>query len=554
MMQASDGEAGIGRRRIRREIHSHEPLREGSQAMEMKKWATSSVIVALAAITAVGCSSSKSADKPAASPSAAASVKPSASAAPTEKKVEKVYVYANGGNLTGATDSSKPESVEKVRKAIIDKIGIDVQAIIPPKGSEADKLNIMLASNEPLDIFMGSMSLHQSKGAVMPLNDLLDKFGQNSKKLWPAEWKGGWEALTTKDGKIWGLPINAPSAGSAVLLREDWLKKLNLKQPTSIDELETILKAFKDSDPAGGGKTIPLLTNYSELNNSLAAGFMDVGYGNWVDTDGKVKPPVLNPGYKDFVAKVADWYKKGYIYKETFAIDIATQIDLVKQNRVAAAAHWHSRELGNQFALQATNPDAKYVVADQLRGPKGLTMTMGGAQGNGWMISKNSKNPEAAMKYLNWLQSDLENYMLAFFGIEGENWKWVDKANKVYEKLNRDYLGDLIAGMTFAYTVQFRDSAPAGAPAFDYYKNFLTNPKTSKKIALADYEFKFDTKKLSDNIPTLGDLNRMIEQETIKFIMGARPIGEWDAFLQELNKAGMDKWIAAYTAEYNAVK
>lgn len=516
----------------------------------MKKWVLASNVLCLVILVGAGCSSGKTVE-PAAT-SNVASAKPGAT--PGEQKIEKVYVYANGGNLSSITDSSKPEAVEEVRKAIIDKIGIEVIPIIPPKGSEDDKLNIMLASNEPLDIFNGSMELHQAKGAAMPLNDLLDKYGQNSKKLWPVEWKGGWEALSTKDGRIWGLPINAPAAGNTVLIREDWMKKLNLKMPTTMEELEAILKEFKEKDPAGGGKTIPLLTTLEELSHSLAAGFMDVGYGKWLDADGKVKPEVLNPGYKDFVAKMADWYKKGYIYKEAFTIEGAEQIELIKQNRVAVGAHWHSRELGNQFALQSSVPEAKYVVADQLRGPKGLTMTMGGPGGNGWMISKNSKNPVAAMKYMNWLQTDLDNYMLAYFGIEGKHWKWVDKTNHVYERLNRDYLGDLIAAMSFAWTIQFRDASPQNAPSFEYYRNFLTNPEKAKKVALFDVEYKFDSNALAEKIPTLNDLNRMIEQETIKFIRGARPIGEWDSFLQELNKAGMEKWIAAYTAAYNEIK
>ena len=54
-----------------------------------------------------------------------------------------------------------------------------------------------------------------------------------------------------------------------------------------MDELENVLKTFKEKDPAGNGQTIPLMTN-GDLNGALAAGFMDVGYGNWVDADGKV--------------------------------------------------------------------------------------------------------------------------------------------------------------------------------------------------------------------------------------------------------------------------
>ncbi|MBP1996289.1 extracellular solute-binding protein [Paenibacillus eucommiae] len=518
----------------------------------MKKWLTAALIISLLAVAALGCSSNKSTSSSSSTPAATGNSSQAPSVAP--KKVEKVYLYSNLGNLTATTDTSKPEAIEEVRKVIIDKIGIEIISIIPPKGSEDDKLNILLASNEPLDIFKGSMTVHQTMGAAMPLNDLLDKYGQNSKKLWPNDWAGGWEAMATEDGKIWAIPEVPPLAGNAVLLRDDWLKELNLQMPKTIDELEQILKAFKEKDPAGNGQTIPLLTSLDELNNSLAAGWLDFGYGNWVDADGKVKPPVLAPGYKEFLVKMADWYQKGYIYKESFSTNTEQVIELIKQNRVAGSAQWHSRTLGNLAPLRKNAPDANYVVADQLRGPKGNIMSMSGVTRTGYMINKNAKNPEGAMKYINWLHSSLDNYMLAYFGIEGKHWRWVDKQKGIYEQLNRDYLGDLITAGTYAYTVQFRTNNPDLTSVFDYYANQITNTTNTKKPALYNVDYKFDAKVIAGKVPTLNDITRMIEQETIKFIMGARPIAEYDNFLQELNKAGLDKWIEAYTAEYQAAK
>ena len=59
---------------------------------------------------------------------------------------------------------------------------------------------------------------------------------------------------------------------------------------------------------------------------------------------------------------------------------------------------------------------------------------------------------------------------------------------------------------------------------------------------------------IADAVPTLTDIERMIEQEIGKFVMGARPLSDYPKFLNELNAAGMEKWIEAYTKEYNAVK
>lgn len=522
----------------------------------LKKWASSAAVATIAAAMLAACSSNSAGPSTSASPSASANAATPTAAAKAKKVV---YVYANTGALQLTTDTSKPEAVEEVRQAILAKSGIEVQAIIPPKGSEADKLNLLLASNEPLDIFIGSMSTHQAKGAVMPLNDLLDKYGANVRKLWKSEWASGWKGLTTKDGKIWGVPQVPPLAGNTVLVRKDWLDKYGLAVPKTFDEFENVLKVFKEKDPAGNGQTIPLLTDFNVqnglqgMNMALAAGFMDVGYANWIDTDGKVKPIVFNPGYKQFIGVMADWYKKGYIYKEAFSLIKDKEIELTKQNRVGAAAIWYTTILNQVSALKQTAPDANYIVVD-LQGPKGNVTSSGGVSLGGTMISKNSKNAEAAMELINWAHSDIENYFLAFYGIEGKHWKYVDKANHIIERLNRDYLGDLQIGSSFAYTVQHALNDPASKPANDYIKDYITKTSRMKMPALLDYDYKFDQKAIADKIPTLNDINRMMEQEIVKFVMGARPIGEYDKFLQELSKTGVDNWTQVMTEQYNSVK
>lgn len=472
----------------------------------------------------------------------------------SSKKVVKIYSYANGGQVS-QTKLSKPEDLELVKQAIIDKIGIEVVPIIPPKGTEGEKLNILLASNEPLDVFLaGKLPDFQSKGALMPLNELLDKHGENIRKLWPKEWASSWDAVSTPDKNIWGIPRLPAIAGNTVYLRQDWLSKLGLQMPNTIDELENVLKTFKEKDPSGSGQTIPLLTTYSGLNNSLAAGFMGTGYGNWIDTDGNVKPAVMHPGYKEFVAKMADWYQKGYIYKEAFTAKNERIVELIKQNRVATYAGWYSTLAGNESALQQNDPEAQYEVAVDLQGPKGFVTSMGGIDVSGWAISKNSKNPEAVIKYINWLHSDIENYFLAFYGIKGKHWRYVDEKNHVLETLNNDYAGEMVLGSTFAYTVQFETKDPVNKPQFDYMRKYITNTDRAVMPGDANEAYKYDNVAINEQVPTLSDLNRMMEEEVTKFIMGARPMSEYDKFLEELNKAGMDQWIEAYTAQNKKVK
>ncbi|MDF2725415.1 MAG: transporter substrate-binding protein [Paenibacillus sp.] len=462
-------------------------------------------------------------------------------------KAQKVYIFAS-------STTSKPEAMDEVRKAIMEKSGVEVVPVIAPKGSEAEKLNILLSSGEPLDIFQGSYADYQAKGAVQPLNKLLDQYGTHIKALWPKEWETSWKALSTADGQIWAIPTVPPTAYYTIYVRTDWLKKLNLTMPRTVDELEHVLKEFKDKDPAGSGQTIPLLTDLPSLNNALSAGFMDMGYSKWIDSDGKVKPSEMNPGYKEFIARVADWYKKGFLYKESFTAKRDRQIELVKQNRVGVAILPHSTVNMNEYALQKNEPEAKYEVAAELKGPKGNVITMGGIGASGFMINRNSKNPEAAIRYIDWLHSDIENYFLAFYGIKGKHWRYVDEKNHIIEKMNEDYLGDYITALTFAYTVRFQVSDPANAPQFDYIRKYVTDESRTKKMADADVSYKYDTKEIVSQLPGKSDFDRMLAEETVKFIMGSRPMSEYDAFLQELNKAGLDKWIGVFTDQYNKAK
>lgn len=268
-----------------------------------------------------------------------------------KKDVEKIYIYA-GGAIGNASTLSKTEDYELVRQKIIEESGIEIVPIIPPKGQEVEKLNLLLSSNEPLDIFIENTVNYRNNGAILPLNDLLDQYGSNVRALWPEEWKDSWQSLTDNSGKIWGIPTVPGLAMKATFLRTDWMKQLNLDMPNTLDELEEVLKTFKEKDPAGNGKTIPMVTNLVGLNLGIAAGFMDVGYGPFVDADGKVKPIVMHEGYRIFVEKIADWYKKGYIYKETFSLDRERLRDLVRQNRVASAVVHDTDVLAIQFELK----------------------------------------------------------------------------------------------------------------------------------------------------------------------------------------------------------
>lgn len=47
------------------------------------------------------------------------------------------------------------------------------------------------------------------------------------------------------------------------------------------------------------------------------------------------------------------------------------------------------------------------------------------------------------------------------------------------------------------------------------------------------------------------DIGAYTDEQVIKFITGARPISDWDAYVSTLNKMHLDKYLTIYQAAYD---
>lgn len=507
-----------------------------------KRFRVSAVLlVCLSMIALAACSSRSEPEKSEATTVPSAQPEQSAETpAPTE--IAKIYIYANQGR---PLDKSAPEAVEEVRQYIIDQIGVEPVIIEAPKGTELEKLNLLLSANERLDTFGGSWSDYKS--VIIPLNDLLDEFGQDIKQAWPEE---AWAQLTDKEGNIWGIPRLLPTAALPIWIRQDWLDLYNLPMPTTIDELENILKVFKENDK------IPLLTEsswFKGIFNAFAGGFTQYGYSNWLDSaDNKIKIAELQPGYEDFLAKMADWYQKGYIFKESFsAFDMEATL---KTNRVGVFASWYSNITYYQPRIVDVHPEMNYVPIPDIKGPQGPLQTVFAGGAGGYLVSKKAEHPEAVIKFINWQYQNIENHLTADLGIIGKTWNWVDKEKGLIEKLgeNKTYHGDFNWSLGLPNERQYLTTDPLIKMQMDYLNGPLLDYGNAK--LKFDHDVVYDQNILKEKVPNIADLDRLREEEAIKFIMGARSLGEFGQFIEEMKKAGLDEYQEFLTEQYFSQK
>lgn len=455
---------------------------------------------------------------------------------------------------------SEPEAYAAMEKMIMDAIGVKAIPVWMPRGSEQEKLNLMIASkDDKLDVIMtGKWSDYAKGGALLPLNDLLDKYGQDIKKGYEP-FATMWDQVTDKkSGDIYGVPRTLPLSQHPIWVRQDWLATCGVENPKTVDELEVVLKAFKEKDPAGGGQTIPMLVDIGSMQYGFSGGFTQNGYGYWVDADKKVKPGVMQPGFSDAVAKMADWYKKGYIYPETYAL--STQVEkineLILADRVGATNLIYSPICINLPELQKTNPKADYNYVDGFSGPKGICETGQNPASDCVMILKKSQNPEGAMKLLNWMM-DKENFISSYAGRVGIDWEWVDKdASTLIRKDAETYDGEFYMFPNNLMLRHLNILASADAKP-GLYTKFLTEDsyRTDTVKHAQDYGVTYPNDRLDEMAPNRADVDRIIEEELVKFLTGVRPMSEWERFVTtDLEKAGVAAVIEAYTTIYNEQK
>ncbi|RKN70597.1 extracellular solute-binding protein [Paenibacillus ginsengarvi] len=127
------------------------------------------------------------------------------------------------------------------------------------------------------------------------------------------------------NGKLWGLPqISDGKVGDPILwIRKDWLDRLGLAVPATLNELTAVLDAFTNRDPDGNGKkdTFGLaLGGKNSLNGWIGdASFLFGAYGDqpyqWNRMpDGTLAYGSVQPAMQDALTVLAQWYRLGYLH------------------------------------------------------------------------------------------------------------------------------------------------------------------------------------------------------------------------------------------------
>jgi putative aldouronate transport system substrate-binding protein len=212
-------------------------------------------------------------------------------------------------------------------------------------------------------------------------------------------------------------------------IRKDWLDKLGLPVPATTQEYYDTLVAFKEKDPGnvGRNRVIPFImtTDVRWTAGNILESFIDPAVSDqdrWINT--VAERYFLLPGYKEGIRFLNKMFNAGLIDRDfPLYTNEDTLKNLLKSGVVGSFGHnWDQifRENDSLFTdLKKNVPEGNWVAVDCMTSSDGVTHKISyDPAGVYFFIPAASKNPDAAMRYLNWL-SKYENYHFIQTGPEG---------------------------------------------------------------------------------------------------------------------------------------
>ena len=203
--------------------------------------------------------------------------------------------------------------------------GVHIEWIPIIEGNTTEKVATMLAGDLP-DVFLGLVNdtmIQQNPSLFVQTEDLIEKYCPNIFATYE-EHVDGWRTfLTYPDGHMYGLIANYranPNNGinGTMWIRQDWLDNLGLAMPTTLAELEEVLKAFRDQDADGDGDTTDEIP-WDWCQKHYAAKWYEVAhmFGSTLEGDGMfdIVDGKITPAAKDDTFRATLEYMN-YLCKE----------------------------------------------------------------------------------------------------------------------------------------------------------------------------------------------------------------------------------------------
>ncbi len=459
----------------------------------------------------------------------------------------------------GAADLMKNQGDAPYWKAYEKATNTDLEFVDSTGGLEA--LSVLIASGDLPDIIIDystnipkgiQQNLHD--GTIIALNDAMDAGYMPNFKAYMEKDKEVDRLTVNDDGQYAWAPMirtkDSPLVFGGNMIRQDWLNELGLQQPTTIQEMEDVLLAFKEKKDCDSGYSFAW-NNYSYM--VMANGVVE---GMYVDADGKVQYGCIQDGYKNFLKLFSRWYNLGILDPDGFAQNIDAFYAKLAAGQTGLVFGYTGGELGKIESMKSQNPDMDFQPIPNPVMNKGdqfpVDVSAYRVNNIGAMITSSCKNVEAAAKFIDYVYSD-EGIMLSNYGEEGKTYTMVN---------GKPELTDYVLNNPDGLSPQQALSLYAGYKNKAFINPFQVYPlevqqKSLEIWATPDAKIKsmppvsMTADETDEYNSIMMDINTYVNENKLKFIYGTQSLDTFDDFVNTIKKMGIERAIEIQQAAYD---
>ncbi|MCI5511081.1 MAG: extracellular solute-binding protein [Eubacterium sp.] len=470
-------------------------------------------------------------------------------------------------------------------KRLQEKTNVEIEWTAIQGDQWGDKITLNMANPKTLTDFIFTAGFGDSdllkyadQGIIIPLEEYIDAYMPNLSAVF--EKYPEYRTMSTdSEGHIWALPwIEQLGSGKTAIqtidnmsfINKKWLDFLGLEMPTTVDEFEQVLIAFRDhaselqAEFNIDGSIIPMSCIVNDggqdpciLINGFGEGYGDADKGRHiaVTDDLKVICSATQQGFKDGIAWLHSLYEQGLIDPEAFTQEWSTYVSKGKSGRYGVCFSWDVANIDNLqdwVPLPALTADTRNIT------PQNGSFTSGYDRGR-CVVTAVAKNPALVCAWLDQMydpfQSPQNNW-----GTYGEDDDFdifeLGENENGEEMLKHAPLGD-------ASPVEVREAEAVGGPLaildeyygvyvtcpddaqyrLDWIKDYYTPDMNTKYVYPNVFMSQEDTEELSN---LQADIQKTINANKSDWIMNGFTDADWDKYLKDLDAYGLQDYLAIF--------
>ena len=459
-------------------------------------------------------------------------------------------------------------------------------------GDKDQKIGVMIAGGDYHDLLHVDSTKFYEAGALLPLDELVDKYAPRLKK----HYAEAWEKMKEDDGHVYTLPVWGVVSGkdyanwygdSALWVQKEALKEFGYPVIKTMDEYFDLLIKYKEKYPTINGMptiAFTILTydwrSFCLINPpNFLAGFPNDGNGTIDPVTHEYKVFLYQDISKRWFKKLNEMNTLGIVDRSCFVDNYDQYLSKLASGRVLGFHDqaWQFQQaeysLTNQGMHNRTYAPLPVVFDESIR-PRYRNRRLPNI-GQGIAISVKAKDPVRIIRFLDAQLDDEVQKIITWYGFEGEDYQ-LDKDGVPYRtQIQRDQQEDEVwrlhnqAHLWRGHNPKIEGSYADGWPVniSDFYHEREAALKAEDKELWAAYGVGTNAELMDPDPPpnpvwfpawqieppdgseaqiAWKRIEEIYRRYLPRIILGRPEQFErlWDEYIDELGKAGLEKYEA----------